>query len=111
MKEENTLDKSDFNLEKEYELFDVFYTISKKPFDNEVKAWTVIGHVLDSGSNHRCFITEVCSFPISVYVLQNKKCTLENLKSDFISRNRNEVIELKKELLKQFYEAQLNNLK
>jgi len=107
---DNTLEASDFNLNKEYELFDVFYSISKEISKNEVKAWTVIGHVLESSSNYRCFRTEVCSFPISVFVQQNEKRSLESLKLDFISRDRNEVVRLKKELLTAEFEKQLNKL-
>jgi hypothetical protein len=108
---DNEVTKEDFNLNKEYELFDVIYSISKNVLDNEVKAWTIIGHVLNSSANSRCFVTELCSYPISVFVSQNKHCTLESLHNDFVSRDRNTLIELKKDILEAYFEEQINKLK
>jgi len=108
---DNTLEKSDFNLNKEYELFDVIYSLSKDVFDNEVKAWIVIGHVLVSSSDQRCFRTELCSYPISVFIQRNVYIQRENLRQFFISKDRNEVVKLKKELLNEAFEKQLNDLK
>jgi hypothetical protein len=109
--EKNTLSKEDFNLNKEYEMFDVIYSISKNVFDNEVKAWTVVGHVLESSSEKRRYATQLCSYPISVFVTQNVWITFDSLKGDFVSRKREEVVELKKALLNEFFKEQLNAIK
>lgn len=109
--EKNTLSKEDFNLDKEYQMFDVIYSISKHVFDNKVKAWTVVGHVLNSSSEKRRYTTHLCSYPISTYVMSNEWITFDNLKDDFISTKREEVVELKKALLSEFFNEQLNSLK
>lgn len=109
--ENNTLSKEDFNLNKEYEMFDVIYSISKAVNDHEVKAWTVVGHVLDSSSDKRRYITQLCSYPISVYITQNTWITFDSLRNDFVSRKREEVIDLKKILLNEYFNDQLTNLK
>lgn len=105
------LTKEDFNLNKEYEMFDVIYSVSKVVNDNEVKAWTVVGHILESSSEKRCFETHLCSSPISVYVGENKWINLESLRNDFVSRKREEVIEMKKVLLNKYFINQFANLK
>ena len=109
--ENNTLSKADFNLDKKHEMFDVIYSISKDVFDNTVKAWTVIGHVLNSSSDKRCFETELCSHPISIFVVQNQYSTLSKLRGDIVSTNREEVVEHKKALLNEFFNEQLTKLK
>ena len=109
--EKTVLIEKDFKLNKEYELFDVIYSVSKKPFENEVKAWTVIGHVLNSSATHRCFEYELCSYPISVFVSKNEKLKLSDLRDDFISKDKKQIITQKKELLSLFFNDQLNNLK
>ena len=110
--ENNTLSKEDFNLTKEYELFDIIYTVSKQPYENKVQAWTIIGHILDSNKEKRCFDYEINSYPISVFVLQNEKYRLSQIIDNvIISRDRNEVIEKKKEILDKYFQSQLNELK
>jgi len=108
---DNTLSKEDFNLDKEYEMFDVIYSLSRNVFDNKVKAWTVVGHVLNSSSDKRCYITELCSYPISVFVTSNEWITLEKIRGEFVSRKREEVVEQKKALLNEFFNDQLTKLK
>jgi len=102
--------KSDFNLTKEYELFDVIYIISKLFNDNEVKAYTVIGHVLNSSSDKRCFEYELNSYPISVYISQNEKYKLSSFNNHFISKDRNEIIKQKEILLNEQFKNQLKKL-
>lgn len=108
---DNTVEKSDFNLNKEYEMFDVIYSISKNVFENEIKAWIVVGHVLNSSSEKRCYETQLCSYPISVFVTSNVWISLEKLRQDFVSRNREEIVEEKKLLLSEFFNKQLKALK
>jgi hypothetical protein len=107
----NTLDKTDFDLNKEYEMFDVIYSVSKGINDHEVKAWTVVGHVLQSSSEKRRYETELCSYPISVFVQQNTWIPLSKLSHDFVSRKREEVVEQKKALLNDYFNDQLSKLK
>jgi hypothetical protein len=115
MRDENgiitSLTAEDFNLNKEYEMFDVIYSVSKAVNDHEVKAWTVVGHILNSSSEKRCYETQLCSYPISVFVTQNEWITLSQLRSDFVSRKREEVVELKKALLNEYFNKQLEALK
>jgi len=106
-----SLTAEDFNLDKEYEMFDVIYSVSKAVNDNEVKAWTVIGHILETSSEKRCFKTHLCSYPISIFIMQNEWVNLDSLKNDFVSRKREEVVEMKKTFLNKYFNDQLANLK
>jgi hypothetical protein len=108
--EDNILTKEDFNLTKEYELFDVIYSVSKNFNENEIKSWVVMGYVLNSSSGSRCFEYELCTYPISVYVTRNEKPLLSNFRNHFISKNRDEIVELKKSLLTEQFKEQLNKL-
>lgn len=107
----DTLSKEDFDLTKKYELFDVIYIIGKDFNDNKIKAWEVIGHVLNFSFEKRAFEYELCSYPISVYISKNEKLILSNFRNHFISKDRNEVVEQKKALLNEQFQTQVNDLK
>jgi hypothetical protein len=110
MVEKITIGPEDLDLTKKYELFDVIYSISKGETDNEVNAWIVIGHVLNSSSESRCFEYHLCSYPISLYVAKNEHTRLSDIRQHFISTDRSQVLEWKKELLIQQFNERIEKL-
>lgn len=108
-----TVDAGDFDLHKEYDVFDVIYTTPVSFKDHEIKAWTVIGHQLRPAANHRNFETLLCSYPISVFVMQNTFETLATFQSAsyFISRNREELVAAKRAYVKSKFDEFLSDIK
>lgn len=100
----NIVTKEEFNLHKEYEVFDIIYSIPKDTNKNESQEWVVIGHVLNSSSDKRCFETQLSSHPISKHIQQNSKITLEDVRhNSYIGGNLETLIAEKKKMIIKYY--------
>lgn len=110
--EKLTLDPKDFDLTQKYSLFTVLYIIPKDFETLVIKAWTVVGYVLNSSSDKRCFQTYLTSYPIHVHVMKNEHAKLEDFNPQFyfISTDRNEVVRLKREFIRSKLEEYTNKI-
>ena len=108
----NTLSKEDFDLTINNKLFDVLYSISKNIDHNEIKEWCVAGWQLENSSDQRNINTILYSHPISTFIVEVKKTTLNELNREFIvGTTKEEVIKKKKEVVDDYFKDILNKLK
>ena len=108
----NTLSEKDFDLTINNNLFDVLYSISRMVESNEIKEWCVAGWQLENSSDQRNVNTILYSHPISTFIVEVKKTTLNNLNRDFIvGTTKEEVIKKKKEVVDNYFKSILNKLK
>lgn len=108
----NTLSEKDFDLTIHNKLFDVFYSISKNIEYNEIKEWCVAGWQVENSSDQRNINTILYSHPISTFITEVKKTTLNDLNREFIvGTTKEEVIKKKKEVVDNYFKDILNKLK
>lgn len=106
-----TVDIEDFDLTKEFELFEVIHAISQSLNKNEIKSYIVMGHELKNSSDRRNFEYILMSYPISIYVQQVENITLRDLRRDhYTSKDKNELVSIKKKLLSDNLNLQLGLL-
>ncbi len=105
-----TLEKEDFDLTKEFELFDTLYSIEKEG-KNDIKEWKVMGYELKISSDKRNFDYLLVSSPITKFVAQNIHTTLNNLKiRDFVSTTKEEIIKIKRNKIENEFNKALEGL-
>jgi len=105
------ISKEDFDMTIEHQFFDVFYSIPTQFTSNEISEWCVVGMQLENSSDRRNFDYILYTHPISVYVLQVKKETLRSLlKSNYVSKSKKEIVEIKKSKIQEHYTKLLETL-
>lgn len=104
MSEKKTVDKEDFDLTLQYNIFDIIYSVDKRNSDLTIKSWCVVGYELNSSSDKRCFDYSLISYPISVYIQANKRIRLGELSlSAFVNTSRRELLnEVREDIQSQF---------
>lgn len=108
----NVLSEKDFDLTINNKLFDVLYSISKNIEYNEIKEWCVAGWQLENSSDQRNINTILYSHPISTFIVEVKKTTLNGLNREFIvGTTKEEIIKKKKEVVDDYFKDILNKLK
>jgi len=106
-----TLNKEDYNLDKEYELFDLLYSVVPlRP--TKIFTWTITGYRLQHPENKRCFEYIVTSYPISKFIKFNEERTLRGLRQDnhILRKTKQEVLIEAKRILNEEIEQNLKRL-
>lgn len=106
--EDTSLTKKDFDLSKEYKMFDVLYSVHKEDL-TEIKCWTVIGHCLSTSLDKRKYEYMLIPYPISSYVMQNTPVYLSTLigRGSFIGKTKLEVIQLAKSMVNDMFNEKI----
>jgi len=113
--ENSTLNKENYNLDKEHDLFDVLYSVVPSN-PTKIFSWTITGFRLEHAENKRCFEYIVTSYPISKYIKFNEEWVLRSLRQHhhIIRRSKEEVLLEAKRILNENIERNLkiiDNLK
>ena len=107
---ETFLTREDFNLVKEYEVFDILYSVAKTDL-SVINEWCVVGHTLNTSANKRCYQYFLVPHPISSYVMKNNQVTLSSLKNvGYVAKSKIEVVELARAEINKNFTLQLDKL-